>query len=71
MPSRKPAQSGQHADAVCSNLASSLAYSSTLKMEAISSSETLDDLHWITWYYISNYRTLQDFNSFRPTYKHY
>jgi hypothetical protein len=36
----------------------SLAYSSTLKMEAICSSETLVDLQQSTWNYISNDRSL-------------
>jgi hypothetical protein len=38
---------------------SCLAYSSTLKVEAICSFETLDDLHQATQYYIQEDRTLQ------------
>jgi hypothetical protein len=40
-------------------LVSCMAYSLTLKMEAIHSSEMLLEFHWITWRYISEDRILQ------------
>jgi hypothetical protein len=39
-------------------LLSFLAYSLTLKMEVICSSETLFDFQWTTWHYIAEDRTL-------------
>jgi hypothetical protein len=46
--------------ATCFTLVSYLAYSSTLKMEATCSSETLVDFLRATWGYIPGGRTLQD-----------
>jgi hypothetical protein len=45
--------------AACFMLVSCLAYSSTLKMEKICSSETLVDFHRITWCYIPEHRTFR------------
>jgi hypothetical protein len=42
-------------------LVSCLAYSSTLKIEAICSSQVLVDCHWITWSYMPEDRTCLDF----------